>query len=106
MTLTVLDRLMVLASLPKEGGILFLRAREELNKKVGFSGEELELWGLKQDPEGKVTWDNTKPQTTEIELSVAEKAIIRDGLRRLDGEGRLTPGHLGVWELFVEEKGA
>lgn len=102
MVLTILERLMILQALPKEGNILLLRLRQGLISKVGLSAEDYVKFEVKQTPEGKVTWKSDIPQEVEIDLNEAEMGIIKSSLKDLDRAGKLLPDQLSLWEKFVE----
>jgi hypothetical protein len=106
MELKVLDRLMILSVLPKEGNIVTLRLRQDLIKKVGLSAAEMDEYEVAQSAEGGVKWNPTKAKVVNLDFSDSEKAVIRDALKQKDADKLLTDSHLSVWEMFVEGTGA
>lgn len=103
MKLTFLERLVALSVLGKEGDIIFLRAKRELQDKIGFSAEEIEKFGIRSAPEGGVLWNPDAPQDFEVDLSEAEKKMISSGLKSLNQQQKLTESHVSLYEKFVEE---
>ena len=106
MELKVLERLMVMAALPKEGNAVTLRLRQDLIKKVGLSAEEIDELGIKTNASGGVSWDVTKEKVVNLTLTDSEKALIVEALKQKDQNGTLLADQLGIYEKFVEGKGA
>lgn len=100
MLLTVMDRLVVLNVLPQEGDIITVRTLHELHQKLGFSQEEQEACGLK-DNGGSVTFDDTAVEEKEIEIGSKELVLIVEALQSLDAQKKLTASHLATWDKFV-----
>lgn len=101
MVLTVLERLLILDFLEKQGDIVFLRLRNQLIEKVGLSEEDHTKYKIIQEGP-KITWDQNVPQEAKIELSEVECGMIKNSLVSLNNARKLTPDHISLYEKFVE----
>jgi len=112
--LGMFERYGLLGLIPQKGDINTARLLFSLRKKLGPSDEEIEahfeldpLRGpdgskramLKRDEDGALIDFKAQKQFT-----VSELVIIRQGLEELNQKKELQPGHIGLWEIFVEEK--
>ena len=89
MKLTVLERLILLRELPKEGNFATLRILRSLVSSLGLSEEEYKEFGVKQDGE-RITWNNNGDVETEIEIGEKATDIIVETLKELDDNKKLT----------------
>ena len=99
MLLTVKERFALLGILPTEGNVLTMKLVQGLSDLLGFDEAEQVKIGFKQE-EGRYTWDpNLKPQ----ELAIGELSLdlIRDTLKKLDDERKITVDLLPLFERFV-----
>lgn len=101
MELTVLERLLILDSMEKQGDIIYLRTRNKLIEKVGLSEEEIKKYEFVQEGP-KVKWNVEVPQESEIEISEVEHGMIKNSLVGLNNSRKLTPDHVSLYEKFVE----
>ena len=103
MELTIIERLLLLNNLASEGDIIYLRARRELVEKLQLTDDEVKKYAVVMDQEtGKVKWNPDVPQKTQVELTDAERNIIKDTLARMNREHKLTADHIDLYEKFVE----
>lgn len=100
MKLSVIERILLLNLMPAEGNILEMRTKRDIGFKVGLNAEELVKYQVK-DEGGNVTWNPDVEQDTEIELGEAEKGFIKEQLVKKSGEGKLTDGHISLYDKFV-----
>lgn len=103
MKLGVLDRLLILNILPKEGNIITLRLIRDIIQKVGLSDKELKDLKMKQIDNGRVTWDNSKEIIKDINLGESAIGIISDEFKRLNKDKKLTMEHMNVYDKFVKD---
>ena len=101
MELTILERLISLGLLPEVGDILRMRIRTQMTDKLGLTIEEIEKYGVVQEGTS-VQWRTDLPQECEIPLEPLEIGILRDGLKKLNEEEKLTPQHITLYEKIVE----
>lgn len=101
MELTILERLISLGLLPEVGDILRMRIRAQMTDKLGLTIEEIEKYGVVQEGTS-VQWRTDLPQEREIPLEPLEIGILRDGLKKLNEEEKLTPQHITLYEKIVE----
>jgi hypothetical protein len=100
MNLSVLDRVVVLTALPKEGDYVTLKILMELRMALSFTEEEIKKWKIKTDMEqGMTTWDGGE----DVEIPMGEKAtdIIVDAFKKLDSEKHLASEMLDTYEKFI-----
>jgi hypothetical protein len=101
MILTVLERLLIQDFLEKQGDIVFLRLRNQLIEKVGFSEKDLKKWDIQQKGL-HFSWNDKVSQEAKIELSELECGMIKNSLVNLNNARKLTPDHISLYEKFVE----
>ena len=110
MELTILERLLLLDTLPKEGSIVTLRIVRDLNYDLALTEEEMQKIGLREvgsdGEKARMLWDPTVVLNKDI--SIGEKAydIIVEALKKRDREGRMTVQYIPLYERFVEKKEA
>jgi len=102
MNFTVLERILLLNVLPKEGNVVTIRIIRDLTKHLGLTEEELKKVNLRVE-EAKVEWDDT---TYVADIPVGEKAldIIVEAVSKMDKEKKLTEQYLPLYERFIEKK--
>jgi len=100
MNLSVLERLMVLKVLPKEGNFAALKILTNLRLSLSFTEEEIKEWGIVSDVAGgRTTWNVEGV----AEIPIGEKAtdIIVMALKKLDHEKKLAVEDMGIYEKFI-----
>jgi hypothetical protein len=107
MKLNIPERIALLNVLPAEGSVVTLRVIMDLQKRIGFTEQDLKRFGIKNTarPDGIafITWDpKMTNETKEIEIGEAGKTIIVEQLNRLNSQGRLPISMLPLYERFVE----
>lgn len=101
MILSTFDRLILLNTLPKEGDITTLRIIRKLREDLSFSEEEHKALAFKQEG-GKMMWQSEADKLKEVEVGDKAKEIIRNRLKELNEQKKLTEEHLPLYEKFVE----
>lgn len=99
MKLTVLDRVLLLSSMPEKDSFDKLLIRKDILSKVEFNQEELEEFGVK-------TTDNQvrmeKPtEEKEIAFTESELNYVAEILKSLSDRKELTVQHMHIYDLFV-----
>ena len=102
MFLNVQERLVLMELLPREGGILTLRVANELRDVLVLTDEEVAKVGLKQEGMA-VTWKQEVDLNVDVAISVAGRGLIVEELNKLQDHRKLTPGHITLYEKFVEQ---
>jgi len=99
--LNVIERLTVMDLLPKEGSFVTLKLIRNLLEKIGFTGEELVEYELKQ--EGNLaSWNIEKGKVGKpFEFGKKEEEVIASSLRKLDEEKKLEQRHVSLFEKFI-----
>lgn len=102
MELTVKDRLLITAILPKEDNAVTLRIIRGLKEKLAFTPEEHEFLQIREEAGGTRWSDEYADYATEIEITDLEEPIIKRSLKQLDREQKLPMIALDLYERFVE----
>lgn len=100
MNLSVLERLVTLKVLPKEGDYATLKILTNLRLSLSFTEEEMKAWEIVSDPTaGRTTWKMDGVS----EIPIGEKAtdIIVAAFKRLDKEKKLSVEDMGAYEKFI-----
>ena len=101
MKLNVLDRILLLGALPKEGNFATLKIVRELRESLSFTdkeNKELEF----QHVDGGVKWNEGNEPNKEFKINDTAKDIIAEALKELDKQKKLTEYHFKIYEMFVE----
>jgi len=100
MNMSVLERLVALSILPKEGDYATLKILTNLRLSLSFTEKEIKAWGITTDAEtGRTSWK----EDVEAEIPIGEKAtdIIVDALKKLNREKKLTAEGMSLYEKFI-----
>jgi len=103
MLLNTKERLILIATLPKEGDYTTLKIVRKLREDLSFTEEEHKSLQFVSNPDGLLNWQLSGDRSVEIEIGAKAKEIIKAALMKLDAEKRLTEDHLGLYEKFIEE---
>ena len=118
MQLAVLDRLLLMSALPKEGDITTIKIVRELKESLSFSEEEHEplsfhtegaqlVWGHTGTCEacvaGRGAGKSWTPLDKPFEFDKKAFEIAQTALRGLSGSGKLQEEHLSLWDKFIGE---
>jgi len=100
MKLSVLERVVCLSLLPQQGSFATLKVLHDLRMILSFSEKEMKEWGIKENPETKITtWERDETK----ELPIGEKAtdIIIEALREHDRKNSLPVQAMSLYEKFI-----
>lgn len=97
MKLSTLDRIAIIAILPKEGSFLKQEMAKDIVDKINFSPEEKE--NLSMSAAGSLQW--TVEMEKEVEFTSAERALITEALIDLDKREKIISDHLNIYRMFV-----
>ena len=100
MQLGIIDRIQLLNILPEQGGIVTLRIVAELREALGFSESDITTAGIKQDEQGRITWNASAELEKDVTIGDTAKGIIKAALKKLDEEQKLTAGMIPLWDMF------
>lgn len=103
MQLTVLERLMIPAILPQQGGIVELRAAQEVAEAVQLTPAEIAEWEVRDEDGGVVKWNTKKAAEVAIELSPAAATLLRKELVAKEASKTLEQAHVSLYTKLVEE---
>ena len=99
MKLTVLERLTLLNTLPKEGDYTTLKIIRKLQDDLSFSEDEHKILQFQQEGE-MLKWNPLDDK----EVAIGEKATdaIKSALKRLDETKQLRIDQVELYERFIE----
>jgi len=100
MKLKILERLLMLDILPKEGSFVTLKIVRKLREKVSFTEKEIKDFEITQN-EKNVSWNIKIDSEIEKEFSDMETDMIKEKLKRLDDEKKLEEKHFTLYEKFI-----
>ncbi len=103
MELNVLERLLLLNLLPKEGSFTNLKLIRVVREELSFTEEEHKLLQFKQTGD-KLVWLEGAISNKEVEIGKVTCELIVKALKALDEREGLTEGHVSLYEKFVEVK--
>lgn len=105
MLLSISQRINLLQLLPPaEGDAFFLRSVRRLRKSLSLSDEEISKWGVLYHPDARVTWDGSKVELAEVDLSGTAAAYVSLHLEKLSDARRLPEELLEVYDSFFPEE--
>lgn len=102
MELSVLERVLLLNSLPSEGDLTTIRLIREFREELSFSEEEHALLNFVQDGQ-QLKWDG-KGISKDIEITAPVVKLVRATLMQLEKQEKLNVGHISLYEKFVGEE--
>ena len=101
MELNVIERLVLLNILPREGSFLTLKLVRKIREDLSFDELENKVFKFVQDGE-VVRWDESVVQTKDIEIGEKMTDLIVDVLKELDKKKGLKEEHLTLYEKFID----
>ena len=102
MNLNVLDRLILLSILPKEGDVITLRVLRDLTARLSFSEEELANLQLQTSEKG-TAWRRDADKEVEVEIGQRANRLIVEAFEKLNEQKGLRAEFLGTYEKFIKE---
>lgn len=100
--LGVMERIVLLSILPKEGDYTTLKLMREMREDLSFTEEEHKQLAFEQAG-GQVRWnaDNAAKLGKAFRFGEKQKEIIAAALKRLDEQKKLQDEHFTLYEKFV-----
>ena len=103
--LAIVERIQLLNLLPAEGNAITLRVVNELRQELSFSEREIKDANIQNDAEtGRVTWKDDAKLIKDVKVGDTANGIIKEALKKLDDEKKLTLAVMPVYERFMEGK--
>jgi len=101
--LTLLDRLMIPSILKKEGNYSQMIINKDITKKCQLTQKELKDFEVVEfGPQ--IRWNEKGTKASfQIDFTDLELKEIRDGLKKLNDENKLTTELIPVYEIFVNK---
>lgn len=104
MNLTVLERLVLLNILPKEGDFTTLKLVRKAREALSFDDLENKRLGFIQDG-GQVRWNESANVVKDIDLGEMMTIRVVEELKKMDKEEKLREEQFTIYEKFVESEG-
>lgn len=101
-TLNVLERLGILNIMPKEGSYALYKVKRKLQSDLSFDEKELNDYGVKQTPDGRISWNPAKVKDKEIEIGKNALELITTPLETMEKESKLPDELITVYEKLIE----
>jgi len=101
--LSVLERLVLLGILPKEGDFVTLKLVRKLRENLSFDEAEIKELNFIQDGD-QVRWNEKADIVKRINIGDRMNVLIYETLKKLDNEKKLREEHFSLYEKFVEKK--
>ena len=101
-TLSVKERLVLVAILPPEGDLTTIRIVRELREGLSFSEAEHKDLQMTQ-VDNQVRWEEGAVPNKKLDIGPKAAEVIRKAIKKLDDEKKLTPDHLELVDLFEYE---
>jgi hypothetical protein len=101
MELKLVERLMLLKSLPKEGSFATLKIVQDLKLRLALTEDEFKEMEVKE-ADGNISWNPEKDIPREIVIGEKATDICVMSLKKLDRDGELTEQHMSLYEKFVK----
>jgi len=102
MKLNVLERLLLLGMLPKEGDLTTIRIVRELREGLSFGEAENAALEFKQDGD-QLRWKDGAVEDKEFEFGAKSMSFIGDALEKLVTDEKVTEQHLCLFDKFKIE---
>jgi len=99
--LSVLERLVLLNVLPREGTVTTVKIVRELRETLSFSEEEHAALKFERTESGGTEWDTGGEKDKEIDFAPRALALVVETLERMDKEQKVTEDYLSIFEKFV-----
>jgi len=101
--LTVIERLVLLNILPKEGDFTTIKLLRKLRENLSFDEDEHKKLEFVQDGD-QVRWNQKALTDKHIQIGEKQADIIQSALEKLNTEKKLTDEHFSLYEKFVENR--
>jgi len=102
MELNIVERMILIQILPREGDFVTLKIVRDLQGVVGFSEEEYKEFELREVENGTYAWNSKGNLPKEIPIGEKATDIIVDALKKLNNEKKLTEHMVSLYEKFIK----
>ncbi len=100
MQLDVMERLVLLSILPREGNFTTLKLMRKLREDLSFSEEEHKLLMFVQEGD-RVKWNLQAGVMKDFDFGDVVNGIIVNQLKKLDKENKLSDDSFTLYEKFI-----
>jgi len=102
MKLTLMERLVALEMLPREGDWAGMKEVRKSREVLTFTAEEMEKFEVKQVEGGFVTWNGEgQAYITDLPLSEWATTNIQEALRKKNQDKKLTERDMPIYQKFI-----
>lgn len=103
-SLNVLERLVLMNLVPKEGSFTTLKLVRKARESLSFDDLENKRLDFKQDGD-QVRWNEDVGIMKEVEFGDTVENLVVEELKKLNEGGKLKDEHFTLYEKFVELEG-
>jgi len=101
LTLSVVDRVILLNVLPKEGNMVTLLALRQLKEDLVFSEAESAKLDVKME-DGNLFWNKEEEQGKIIEMGSSMRQLVVDAFTKMDQEKTLNEAMIDTYQKFIK----
>lgn len=103
MKLNVMDRLVIINTLPSEGNLITLKIIRDLKNQLGITEDEYKEFDFVQDSKG-FKWNEKGAIEKTFDISDVTMDIIKKSLKSVEEKNKLTLEMLPSYEKIMSEK--
>lgn len=100
--LSLLDKLIFPSILKKEGSFEDMIIVKDIKKKINITQDEVKEYNLQSLNTGGIIFNEKGSEAKfEIEFTELETKMIKEGLKKLEEDKKLTEDHLDLYKKFI-----
>ena len=100
MELNVLERILLVQTLPSEGSFTNLKLLRLVKEALSFDEEENKSLNFVMDGD-MMRWDESAAIVKDVEIGDVVHKLIKKKLMALDEQEKLTENHISLYDKFV-----
>jgi len=104
MKLSIVERLILLGVLPKEGTYITLKLVRELREDLSFNEKEHKLLNFANNEKGQMTWaveGQNKVGNKDVKIGDKALSLVKDIFIEMDKKEKITDELFTLYEKFV-----
>lgn len=105
--LTVRQRVDLNGVLPREANFTAIKMIREVREALSFSDSDHKKIDLKYHANGSIRWSQLKAKLLKkkkVEIAPTICELIKESLKELDKQNKLTEDHIELFDMFVTPK--
>lgn len=102
LTLNVKQRIDLQSILPEQGNFLIFRMIRVLRESLSFNKKEHGMLKFQTHENGAISWEPKHAHKCSKEVEIPEPIvkIVKNVLKKMNREGKITEAHFGFFKLF------